>query len=56
LQISKQAASAAVVVDAKDEKAADFYRKYGFIMIPRIKNRLLISMETVEELFSESSG
>lgn len=51
LQMSKQVASAAIVVDAKDEKARAFYAKYGFIELPKIERRLFIPMATVEKLF-----
>jgi len=40
----------AVVVDPIDEKAKDFYSKYGFILLPD-SNRMFISMATVIELF-----
>ena len=51
LESSKQVASAGVVVDAKDEPAAAFYRKYGFIELPKIENRLFLPTETIEQLF-----
>jgi predicted GNAT family N-acyltransferase len=51
LQLSKQVASSAVVVDAKDEKSAAFYMKYGFIELPNTERRLFIPMATVEQLF-----
>jgi ribosomal protein S18 acetylase RimI-like enzyme len=35
LASSKQIASAAVIVDAKDESAVRFYEKYGFIALPK---------------------
>jgi predicted GNAT family N-acyltransferase len=53
LQSSKQIASAAVVVDAKDNQAAAFYRKYGFIDLPKIEKRLFLPMATIAQLFSE---
>ena len=46
---TKQVAAFAVVVDAKDEKAAAFYKKYGFI--PLRENRLFLPMKTVHQLF-----
>ena len=49
---SKQVASAAVIVDAKDDSAAAFYKKYGFIELPKIPKRLFLPMATVEKLFS----
>ncbi len=52
--LSKQIASAGVVVDAKDDRALGFYRKYGFIDLPNIEHRLFLSMGTVEQLFRKS--
>jgi ribosomal protein S18 acetylase RimI-like enzyme len=52
---SKQVASAAVIVDAKDDRAAAFYKKYGFIELPKIPKRLFLPMPTVERLFSGAS-
>lgn len=51
LQSSKHVASAAIVVDAKDADAESFYKKYGFLNIPRLTRRLFLPMWTVEELF-----
>lgn len=48
---SKNIASLAVVVDAKDEKAHNFYLSYGFIALPDHPNRLFMLMETIEQLF-----
>lgn len=52
LQSSEQIASAAVVVDAKDDQAVAFYRKYGFIDLSKIERRLFLPMGTVAQLFS----
>jgi ribosomal protein S18 acetylase RimI-like enzyme len=51
LQTSHKIASAAVIVDAKGEDAAAFYRKYGFCDLPKIPNRLFLPMKTIESLF-----
>lgn len=51
LDSSKQVASAGVIVDAKDESATGFYRKYGFVELPKIEKRLFLPMGTVEQLF-----
>jgi predicted GNAT family N-acyltransferase len=53
LESSKLVASAGIIVDAKDESAATFYRKYGFIELPKIEKRLFLSMGTVDRLFQE---
>lgn len=47
----KEVASAGVVVDAKDPAAMAFYKKYGFIELPRIERRLFLPIGTVERLF-----
>ncbi len=54
LESSKQVASAGIVVDSKDESGAAFYRKYGFIELPKIAKRLFLPMGTVEQLFRQN--
>ena len=56
LGMSKNIASAAVVVDAKDEKAYCFYGQFGFIAFPETVNRLFMPMETIEKLFAVPSS
>ena len=51
LQHSRELASAGVVVDAKDAAASAFYKKYGFLELPRVERRLFLPMGTVEQLF-----
>jgi ribosomal protein S18 acetylase RimI-like enzyme len=51
LSLSKQIASAAIIVDAKNDRAMSFYRKYGFLDLPSIPGRLFLPMATVEQLF-----
>jgi len=51
LHHSRGVASAGVIVDAKDAAALAFYKKYGFLELPRIERRLFLPMGTVEELF-----
>jgi predicted GNAT family N-acyltransferase len=53
LEHSGNVASVAVVVDAIDENARAFYRRYGFIDIPNRPNRLFMPMKTVGQMFSE---
>ena len=55
LKLSGQAASTAVVVDAKDEASRAFYRKYGFIELPKISRRLFLPMGTIKA-FRESKS
>jgi predicted GNAT family N-acyltransferase len=50
---SKQIASAAVIVDAKDEAAKRFYEHFEFVPLPDIPHRLFLPMRTIESLFRE---
>jgi hypothetical protein len=52
LAMSKHIASAAVVVDAKDERAHQFYKEFGFIAFPETVNRLFFPMQTIDKLYS----
>ncbi|HET7750602.1 MAG TPA: GNAT family N-acetyltransferase [Terriglobales bacterium] len=47
---TERVASFAVFVEAKDEKAAGFYRKYGFIELPKDKRKLFLPMKTIARL------
>jgi predicted GNAT family N-acyltransferase len=51
LEHSRRIASLAVVVDAKDDNARNFYRRYGFLDLPDHPRRLFLPMQTVEEMF-----
>jgi predicted GNAT family N-acyltransferase len=53
LEHSGNIASVAVVVDANDKNASDFYRRYGFLDIPNHPNRLFMLMKTVAQIFPE---
>lgn len=52
LDQSKIIASTAVVTDAKDERAKNFYKKYGFVELPDHPNRLFLPMKTIEQMFA----
>ena len=43
-------ASYAVVVDAKDDVAVAFYRKYGFTQFPDHLDRLFLPMTVIKKL------
>ena len=53
LEHSRNVASVAMLVDAIDENAHAFYRRYGFIDIPNRLNRLFLPMSTVAQLFPD---
>jgi predicted GNAT family N-acyltransferase len=50
LYISTQLGSIAVIVDAKNQKAADFYKEFGFVEFPDNNRRLFLSMGTINKL------
>jgi predicted GNAT family N-acyltransferase len=52
LQQSSKIASAAVIVDAKDSKGCEFYKRYQFIAFPDRALRLFLPMATIEKMFS----
>lgn len=56
LDHSRRIASMAVVVDAKDDQARTFYKKYGFLELPDHPNRLFLPMKTVEAMFGGAEG
>ncbi|MCL2146674.1 MAG: GNAT family N-acetyltransferase [Synergistaceae bacterium] len=55
LVISKEIASFAIIVDAKDEKAKRFYQKYDFISLKDMPFRLYIPMKGLEQKLNLSS-
>jgi predicted GNAT family N-acyltransferase len=56
LESSKHVASAAVIVDAKDDSAVSFYKKYGFLELPKVVRRLFLPMGTIEQMFRNVWG
>jgi predicted GNAT family N-acyltransferase len=53
LASSKEVASFAVIVDAIDERARDFYLHFNFIPFPESHNRLFLPMKTIEQAYRE---
>jgi len=53
LQNSAQVASWAVIVDAIDEEAAEFYKHYGFIPFPNQPSHLFLPMNSIQKMFGE---
>lgn len=51
LEHSRGIGSAAVVVDAKDERSKAFYERYGFIPFQEQPLRLFLPMKTIERAF-----
>lgn len=50
-QQSFQIATVAVIVDAIDQNAVEFYKHFDFIPFPDRQNRLFLPMKTIEALF-----
>lgn len=48
VDISDSLGVLAVIVDPFDEKAIDFYKKYGFILIPS-NNKMFIPIKTIQD-------
>ena len=51
LEASRQVASSAVVVDAKDDLVASFYEHYGFMRFADQPRRLFLPMAVIEQMF-----
>jgi GNAT superfamily N-acetyltransferase len=51
LRVAREVAFRAVEVKARDDAAAAFYRKFGFLAFPTDPHHLAIAMESVERLF-----
>ncbi len=51
LEASRNVASVAVVVDAKDDNAMSFYERYGFIRFMDHPRRLFLPMAVIERTF-----
>ena len=56
LAVSKEVASFAVVVDAKDEKTKRFYEKYDFLALKDMSLRLYIPMKGLEQKLSAKNS
>jgi GNAT superfamily N-acetyltransferase len=52
LEASQIVASTAVVVDAKDDAAVTFYRRYDFIPFVDDPHRLFLPIHTIRQLFA----
>lgn len=55
LQTSERVGSWAVLVDAKDESAMRFYKKYGFHSLAGRQDRLFLPMAAVRSLLGEEA-
>ena len=51
-QTTADIASLAIVVDAKDDEARNFYEHYDFLAFPDNEFRLFLPMKTIAGLFA----
>ncbi|MCB0189014.1 MAG: GNAT family N-acetyltransferase, partial [Caldilineaceae bacterium] len=52
LRHASEVASIAVVVDAIDDAAVQFYRRYDFLPLPHTARTLFLEMSTIQKLFA----
>lgn len=52
LESTSRTAAMAVVVDAKDEQACSFYKRYQFIGFPDQLNKLFLTMTAIAKMFT----
>ncbi|WP_149205808.1 GNAT family N-acetyltransferase [Flavobacterium johnsoniae] len=55
LEVSRNFGMVAVVVDPLDQKAIDFYKEYGFILIESTK-KMFLPIETIRGLFPDEES
>lgn len=53
LESTSRIGSVAVVVEAENEGAIEFYRTYGFIQFPGAPHKLFLPMQTIREAFKK---
>jgi predicted GNAT family N-acyltransferase len=52
---SKEVASWAVIVDAKDAEAIAFYKRFGFVEFSTVESRMFLPMISIADLFVDNS-
>lgn len=55
-QLSKEIASLVIVVDAKSDRAAAFYSRYGFISYEHCTDKLFLPMTSIVSLHVKNGG
>lgn len=51
VRVANQVGIAAILVDAKDDKAVSFYKHFGFLPFPEFPHRLVMTIPTAAALF-----
>ena len=55
-KVAAQVASTGVLVDAIDDDAVKFYRKFEFVPFPDTPRRLFLPMKTIQDVFTISAS
>jgi hypothetical protein len=50
VRVAKEIAASLIVVDSKGEAATRFYKKFGFLSLPGLPDRMFLPMTTAERL------
>ena len=50
VRVASEIAASLIVVDSKGEAATRFYEKFGFILLPKLPDRMFLPMQTAEKL------
>lgn len=50
VRVAIEIAASIIVVDSKGEAATRFYEKFGFILLPKLPDRMFLPMQTAEKL------
>ena len=50
VRVAKEIAASVIVVDSKGEVATRFYKKFGFISLPKLTDRMFLPMQIAEKL------
>lgn len=50
VRVAREIAASVILVDSKDETAARFYAKFGFLSLPKLKHRMFLPMATAEKM------
>lgn len=51
---NNEIAAMGIIVDAKDEKARQFYQSYGFLQFPENPNKLILPMITIKTILAKN--
>jgi hypothetical protein len=50
VRVAREIAASVIVVDSKGDAATGFYKKFGFLSLPKLTDRMFLPMQTAEKL------